>query len=137
MGARVGDKDRYVLDVLSTILSGQSGRLFLELRDRQSLAYAISSSSLEGLDPGYFLVHVGTSLEKVEQALAGVYLELSRLRDGLVDVQELDRARRYLVGTHAIDLHVLRNDLAQDSRWRVGLSQARLDLKREKDNQGN
>jgi zinc protease len=104
MGTTVDNPRRHALEVLTTILSGQSGRLFLDLRDRQSLAYAISSSSLEGLDPGHVLVHVGTSPDKVGQALDGVYGHLARLRDEDVDTDELERAKRYLVGTHGIDL---------------------------------
>jgi zinc protease len=103
-GTTVGDPDRYVLEVLTTVLSGQSGRLFLDLRDKQSLAYALSSSSVDGLDPGYVLVHVGTSPDKVEQALSAVYGHLKRLREEAVQAEELERAKRYLIGTHAIDL---------------------------------
>jgi len=104
MGTTVEDPDRHALEVLTTVLSGQSGRLFLDLRDNQSLAYAISASSLEGLDPGHIMVHVGTSPDKVDKALAGVYGHLERLRQDPVPEDELDRARTYLIGTHAIDL---------------------------------
>ncbi len=104
MGTTVKDRDRHALEVLTTILSGQSGRLFLDLRDKQGLAYALSSSSVEGLDPGYVLVHVGTGPEQMEAARQGVYAHLARVRDDLVTDDELSRAHRYLVGTHAIDL---------------------------------
>jgi zinc protease len=104
MGTTLGDPDRFDLEVLTAVLSGQSGRLFLTLRDQQSLAYSISSSSVEGLDPGYVLIHVATSPDKVPQATAGVYEHLSRLRETPVTPAELARAQRYLTGTHAIDL---------------------------------
>jgi zinc protease len=104
MGTTVEREDRYALEVLTTVLGGQSGRLFLDLRDRQSLAYAVSASSLEGLDPGHVMIHVGTSPDKVEQALAGVYGHLDRLRQEPVPAEELTRAQQYLVGTHSIDL---------------------------------
>jgi zinc protease len=106
MGTTLLNPDRYGLEVLSTILSGQSGRLFAELRDQQSLAYAISSSSLEGLDPGYFYVHVGTSPEKVKQACDGVHRHLDRLIDAPVSEAELQRAKHYLLGNHAIGLQL-------------------------------
>jgi len=103
-GARVTDPWRRVLDVMSTVLSGQSGRLFLELRDKQSLAYSVSSMSVEGIDPGYFAVYMGTSPEKVETALAGMRRELSRLRDEPVSDAELSRAKEHLIGVHEIGL---------------------------------
>ncbi len=104
MGVTLYDPARFALEVLTTILSGQSGRLFLELRDRQGLAYSVSSSSLEGLDPGHVLVHMGTSPDKVTQALAGLYREIDRLQNEPIGSDELVRAQRYLVGTHAIEL---------------------------------
>jgi len=104
LGTTVFDDDRFGLEVLSTILSGQSGRLFADLRDRQSLAYAVSSSNLEGLDPGHFLVHIGTSPDKVGQALAAVYDHLARVGREPASADELERAKRYLVGSHAIEL---------------------------------
>ncbi|HZI09611.1 MAG TPA: pitrilysin family protein, partial [Myxococcus sp.] len=78
-GARVGDPWRHALEVLSTVLSGQGGRLFVELRDKRSMAYSVSSFAIEGLDPGYFAVYMGTSPEKVDAALAGIRAELARV----------------------------------------------------------
>jgi zinc protease len=103
-GATVHDPWRRPLEVLQTILSGQSGRLFLELRDRRSMAYSVSALMLEGVDPGYFAVYMGTSPEKVEGALDGIRAELARVRDELVDERELDRAREHLIGTQAVGL---------------------------------
>jgi zinc protease len=103
-GARVSDGWRRALEVLQTILSGQSGRLFLELRDKRSMAYAVSASLMEGVDPGSFSVYMGTSPEKVNDALAGIRRELDRVREDLVSDTELDRAREHLVGTQSIGL---------------------------------
>jgi zinc protease len=103
-GARVSDDWRRSLEVLSTLLSGQSGRLFLELRDKQSLCYSVSSMSLEGVDPGYFAVYIGTSPEKVDQALAGIRVELAKVRDERVSAAELERAKQHLMGVHEVGL---------------------------------
>lgn len=104
LGARVTDPWRRALEVLSTVLSGQGGRLFVELRDKRSMAYSVSSFSMEGVDPGYFAVYLGTSPEKVEAALAGIRAELARLREERVSPHELERAVRHLVGVHEIGL---------------------------------
>ena len=104
LGARLHDPARFALDVLATILSGQSGRLFLELRDKQSLAYSVSAMHVEGLDEGYFALYMGTSPDKVDQALAGLYFEIDKLRQGGVGDEELDRAKQSLAGGFAIGL---------------------------------
>jgi zinc protease len=103
-GAKVTDNWRRALEVLSTMLSGQSGRLFLELRDKLSLAYSVSSMSVEGFDPGYFAVYMGTSPEKVETALNGMRKELEKVREELAPEAELSRAREHLIGVHEIGL---------------------------------
>lgn len=103
-GTTVRSADRYALDVLSSVLSGQGGRLFVELRDKRSLAYSVSSFSVEGIDPGYFGVYMGTSPEKVRDALRGIREELDVVMNTRLPEADLHRARRYLIGTHAIGL---------------------------------
>jgi zinc protease len=103
-GARVTDDWRRPLEVLQTLLSGQSGRLFMELRDKRSMAYSVSALVMEGVDPGYFALYMGTSPEKVQAALEGMRVELSKVREDLVSDAELDRAKEHLIGTHDIGL---------------------------------
>lgn len=104
LGVAMDDPRRPSIEVLSSVLGGQSGRLFLELRDRQSLAYSVGAFSLEGLAPGYFAVYIGTSPDKLETAEAGIRAELAKVLEGGITAKELARARRYLVGAHEIGL---------------------------------
>jgi zinc protease len=104
LGTRVTDAGRFPLDVLASVLAGQGGRLFTELRDKRSMAYSITAFNLEGVDPGYFAVYMGTSPEKVDAAVEGIREELRKVRDEPVSEAEISRARRYLVGSHAIGL---------------------------------
>jgi zinc protease len=103
-GVRLSDKERWPLEVLSAVLSGQGGRLFVELRDKRSLAYSVTSFSMEGIDPGYFAVYIGCGPEKLQEALTGIRAELSRCRAEPPSADELERARTHLIGTHAISL---------------------------------
>jgi zinc protease len=103
-GTKLRSKDRYVLEVLSTILSGQGGRLFISLRDQQGLAYHVGAYSQEGLDPGYFAVYVASSPENIQAVLTGIEKQLSALRERQVKASELKRVQRYLVGGYEISL---------------------------------
>ena len=103
-GTTVRSKDRYPLEVMTSILSGQGGRLFLELRERQGLAYKVGAFSMEGIEPGYFAVYVATSPHKVQAALAAIELQLQLLRTKPVSDADLARVKRYMVGTHEISL---------------------------------
>jgi zinc protease len=106
-GIALNDDDRFALEALSTVLSGQGGRLFLELRDKQSLCYSVSAFNVEGVEPGSFSVYMGTSPDKVDRALAGIEGLLQRVLDDGITAAELDRAQRYLLGAHDIGLQRL------------------------------
>ena len=103
-GATVQSRDRYVLDVLDAALSGMGGRLFYELRDKESLAYALAFISNVNLDPGYICVYMGTHPDKVETAIAGVLRELKKVKDEGLTEDEVERAKRYLIGNFEIGL---------------------------------
>jgi zinc protease len=103
-GVTLSHPDRFALELLAQILSGQGGRLFVEIREKLGLAYRVSSFSLEGLDPGYFAVYVSTSPDKVAEVLRSVREELRKLVHDGIAPEELARAQRYLIGTHAIGL---------------------------------
>lgn len=103
-GARFQDPHRHALEVLASVLAGQGGRLFVELRDKRSMAYSITAFNLEGIDPGYFAVYMGTSPEKLADAEAGIRAELEKVVREPISKEELLRAQRHLVGSHAIGL---------------------------------
>lgn len=96
--------DIYEFEVLNTVLSGQGGRLFLELRDKKSLAYTVTSFLSPGLETGYFGVYIGTAPDKEEEALSGIKDQLRLLLEKGITDQELDRAKNYIVGTYEIGL---------------------------------
>lgn len=104
LGTTLTSEDRYGLEVLETILSGQSGRLFTELRDKMSLAYSLSAFTLFGIDTGSFGIYIGTSPEKKDLALEALWKELNRFQAELVSEEELTRARNLLIGHYELGL---------------------------------
>jgi zinc protease len=120
----VDDPDREALEVLSQLLAGQGGRLFLDLRDRQSLAYSVSAANVVGFAPGYFCVYIATAPDKLEQAERGIFTHFERLLAEAPSEDELERARRYLIGTHAIDQQrsaARALSMALDARYGLGV----------------
>lgn len=103
-GLTITSKERYVLEVIQSILSGQGGRLFIELRDKNSLAYSVSPVRMEGLESGYFGAYIGCSPEKVKKAISMLKIEFDKLVQNKVPDQELLRAQRYIIGRHDIEL---------------------------------
>ena len=122
-GLTVHDPDRFALEVIVQLLAGQGGRLFLELRDKKGLAYAVNAMNVEGLAPGFFAVYIATAPEKLEEARRDIDVELRRLLDAAPAPDELDRARRYLIGNFEIDRQrsaARAAHMAMDARYGLG-----------------
>ncbi len=98
------DERRHVMHLIQSILAGQGGRLFIELRDKESLAYSVSPTRLEGIEGGYFGAYIGCSPEKTQKAIHMMKVEFEKLTSKLVSDDELNRSKRYMVGRHDIEL---------------------------------
>ncbi len=109
VGTTLSSEDRYGLEVLDTALSGQSGRLFTELRDKQSLAYSLSSFSLLGLDTGSFGIYIGTSPDKKDQAITAVWQQLYRVLEEVLSEEELTKAKNVLISNYELGLQTRGN----------------------------
>lgn len=97
------DPDLPAMQVLSVILgSGSvlSGRLPQRLREREGLAYVTSASAAAGagLDPGRFVVYLGTAVESLERAESYVREEIDLLISHGVTEREVEEAKSYLIG---------------------------------------
>jgi zinc protease len=103
-GVKINDERKYAMQVMQSVLAGQGGRLFVELRDKASLAYSVAPLRMDGLDGGYFGAYIGCSPEKARKAIEMLNAEFSKLQTDLIDPGELARAQRYLIGRHDIEL---------------------------------
>ncbi|MBL0170141.1 MAG: insulinase family protein [Gemmatimonadaceae bacterium] len=101
-GPRRTDADRFAARVLSAVASGLGGRFFEQLRDRQSLAYTVSAYPVERRAGGAFAAYIATSPAREDEAREGLLSEFAKLREASPTAEEMDRARRYLIGSHAI-----------------------------------
>jgi zinc protease len=104
LGVSFHHPDSYALTVLNAVLSGQGGRLFRELRDKESLAYALDFMAHPNLDPGFIGVYMGTHPNKLETAIEAVLRELEKVKVEGVTEEEMDRAKKYLIGNFEIGL---------------------------------
>ncbi len=99
LGAKVSEKDRYPLKVLTHVLAGQGGRLFRVLRDEMSLAYVITSFSFEGLQKGAVVFYLACAPEKKGIALGALREQIELVKKS-VSKEEVDRAKNYILGSY-------------------------------------
>ncbi len=98
------DPTRLRLQVIQAILGGQGGRLFSDLRDKRSLAYAVQPFVSTSAHGGGFVVYMAVGPGKEKEALAGLARNLNDVRQKVPSKAELDRAKAYLLGSQAIGL---------------------------------
>ncbi|PWB60630.1 MAG: hypothetical protein C3F14_12840 [Deltaproteobacteria bacterium] len=103
-GAKFTDPDRYSVNLLGAALAGMGGRLFTNLRDKKSLAYSVTSFSSEQIDPGFFAFYMGTSADKLTEAIADTLKEIEAVRKDGVTREEFERAKKWMIGTYEIGL---------------------------------
>jgi zinc protease len=104
LGVSFQHPDSDALKVLGAALSGQGGRFFHELRDKESLAYALNFMAQPNLDPGYIGVYMGTHPDKLEKAIDAVLRELRKVKEEGLTEEEVERGKKYLIGNFEIGL---------------------------------
>ncbi len=86
--------------VLNTILGGYFGsRLMTNIREEKGYTYNIYSSHEAMLYGGYFYVGTEVGNEFVDKTVQEIYVEMEKLQQDLVDDDELDMVKNYLLGT--------------------------------------
>jgi predicted Zn-dependent peptidase len=92
-------KDEPAVKILSAILGGSmSSRLFIQVRERRGLCYAISSyhESLE--DTGIFGIYAGLDRKRLKEAVETIMDEIDKMKKSGVTSEELKRAKDHLSG---------------------------------------
>jgi zinc protease len=111
------------MSILSGVLSSQGGRLFVELRDKLSLAYAVGAFSRSGVEPGIFAVYIGCAPEKKDEAIDGIMRELKKVITEKITEEEIQRAKNALVGGYEIGLQNVSSqasDMANNELFGLG-----------------
>lgn len=99
------DPRRWALSLLMVILGGNmSSRLFVEVREKRGLVYQVAAASDYYSDAGLYLVHGGTSVPTLGEALRVIIEQLRLAGDELVGPEEFTRARDYVVGQLSLRL---------------------------------
>ena len=91
------------LNVLKTALAGQSGILFSDLRDKQALGYTVTAMLWQSANTGILALYIGTTPDKMDQALAGFNKVVADLSKTPLPEDSLSRARNILVGDYYQD----------------------------------
>lgn len=106
VGVRRTDPDYDALNLGDLILGrlGLYGRLGVQVRDRQGLAYYVTSGVEAGIGPGPWAVRAGVNSQNLSHAIESIVAELRCLCTDPVTRAELDDACDFLTGSLALRL---------------------------------
>lgn len=98
-GVAGDSKDKYAMHLLAAILGGSmSSRLWLNLRERHGLGYAVHTSSAFFVDAGYLVTYAGVDLKRIDLAIKLILEEYDTIAKKLVSAQELTKNKEMIKG---------------------------------------
>jgi predicted Zn-dependent peptidase len=87
------------MQVVAAILGGYFGsRLMQNLREQHGYTYGVMAAMINFDKEGYLAIATQVAREHREDALSQIYLEIERLRNELIDEEELQMVKNVLIG---------------------------------------
>jgi zinc protease len=126
-GGSRSNPDYYALAVMNYILGGGGfgSRLVEEIRIKRGLAYSVGSFFDPGKHAGSFQIHLQTKNASAREAISLSVQQMERMRKEPVPEEELEGAKRYLIGSFPMRLDTqekLARFLAQVEYFALGLN---------------
>lgn len=107
------DPDFIPLILLNSLLGGKfTSRINMNLRERHGYTYGATTRFIARLQPGPFFFDAAVSTESAGAATREVLHELRRIREDLVEPEEIEETRSYILGVFPYTFQTI-SDLAK------------------------
>jgi zinc protease len=116
-GVDISSPDRAALELIDEALSDLASRLFIRIRERQSLAYFVGTQQMVGLQRGMFVYYAGTEPGKDEKVRSEILDEIQLMVKQGLSKEEVERARAKRLGQR-----LLQDQSASATVYKAGLS---------------
>lgn len=104
-GVPLSDERRWAAGLLALVLGGgMSSRLFLSIRERRGLAYAVRSMTENYTDTGMFMTQAGVRTDKAAEAMKIIMEEYDRVMQEPVNEGELRKVKNMWRGQLMIEM---------------------------------
>lgn len=110
-GFSITQKQNSFLKILSTHLSGQSSELFVDVRDRKGLCYAVQPVNFSALESGYWGIYIGAGADKKDAAIKAIGDIFKKLAKKGFSKSELSRVKKMMKGQQQLNIQT-HNDFA-------------------------
>jgi zinc protease len=93
------EKDYASLKIIDAMLgSGLSSRLFVNLREKQGLAYQVGSAYPSRLDNSVFMLYIGTDPKNLKTVINGFTNEINKIKCESISIKELEEEKQKIIG---------------------------------------
>lgn len=92
------------LKLLTSYLSGQSSDLFVEVRDKQGLCYAVQPIQHTALEAGYWGIYIGAGSDKTEAAKKAIFSIINDLQKKGLSKSEFERVKKMIDGQNQMSI---------------------------------
>ena len=100
-----GNKEKYALSVLSTVLGGNmSSRLYLKLREEKGLVYNVSCDLYLYPSIGYICINGGCHPKNTVKSINIILNELKKIKTEIMHKKELDLFLNYMESTEKMEM---------------------------------
>lgn len=101
---KAGTIEDLYLKVFTTFLSGQSSELFLEVRDRQGLCYAVQALQNSALEASYWGIYIGSGTDKKDQAIKVIRSILEKYQKKGLSRSEFKMTLKMIQGQNLVNV---------------------------------
>ncbi|MBN2558359.1 MAG: insulinase family protein [Clostridia bacterium] len=99
------DAKRYAMMAAASVLGGgMSSRLFQNLREDKGLVYSVGAENQTYSNTGILNIYAGTSMEKLDEALECIRMEVAGMGRNGITAAELDRVKEQLKGNFILGM---------------------------------
>jgi predicted Zn-dependent peptidase len=112
----MSNPDYPAIKVLNALMGGRmTGRLFVELREKMSLGYEVSSFYPSRRQESRYVIYLGLKAENLEKTKKRLTEMINDLQTTLVPQQELNDTKNYIRGVYIMD-----HQTANRQAWYLG-----------------
>jgi zinc protease len=104
---KTNTKEDLYLKMLSTHLSGQSSDLFVEVRDRMGLCYAVQPVHHTALEAGYWGIYIGAGHDKKDMAIIAIKTIIGEIQKNGFTKEEFDRVKKMMDGQNLLNVQTI------------------------------
>jgi zinc protease len=101
---KVGETEDLYLKLFTQHLSGQSSELFVDVRDRKGLCYAVQPVQHTSVEGGFWGIYIGAGHDKKELAVEAITDILNKYQKNGFTKKEFERAKVMIEGQNQLNI---------------------------------